>query len=179
MDHLILGLLLLRSRTIYELQQAVSSGLNLMYSSSLGSIQAAIRKLLAENLITSTEIQQGNRLKKLYTISDAGRKAFSDWVETPINAAAARHPELGKLFFMGFSDPAVRRSNIQAVIDGLQQPYAVLCQICREAETMEVPPEARDILHYQAASAQFGRDFMKFQIDWYQTFLKEEEAYLK
>ena len=43
MDHMILGLLILRSRSIYELQQCMEAGLNFMYGSSLGSIQAALK----------------------------------------------------------------------------------------------------------------------------------------
>ena len=46
MDNIILGLLLLSSRTIYQLRERIDKGLNMMYSSSMGSIQAAIKKLL-------------------------------------------------------------------------------------------------------------------------------------
>ena len=46
MDNIILGLLLLSNRTIYQLRERIDKGLHMMYSSSLGSIQAAIKKLL-------------------------------------------------------------------------------------------------------------------------------------
>ena len=44
MDNIILGLLLMCNRTIYQLRERIDKGINLMYSSSMGSIQAAIRK---------------------------------------------------------------------------------------------------------------------------------------
>ena len=39
MDNIILGILLLSSRTIYQLRERIDKGLNMMYSSSMGSIQ--------------------------------------------------------------------------------------------------------------------------------------------
>ena len=174
MDHMILGLLLLKGRSIYELQQCMEAGLNLMYSSSLGSIQAALKKLLKADFILVREQAEGKRIKKIYSITDAGRRAFSLWVSRPMDAGSAKNPELGKLYFMGFSDPATRRENIQSVIDSLKKTRALLDAILKEGESMDFPPEAAEILHYQIASARFGRDFMQFQIDWYQKFLKEE-----
>ena len=46
MDNIILGILLLSSRTIYQLRERIGKGFNMMYSSSMGSIQAAIKKLV-------------------------------------------------------------------------------------------------------------------------------------
>ena len=46
MDNIILGLLLMCNRTIYQLRERIDKGISLMYSSSMGSIQAAIKKLL-------------------------------------------------------------------------------------------------------------------------------------
>ena len=149
-----------------------------MYSSSLGSIQAALKKLMAGGLITFREEAEGKRKKKIYSITPAGRQAFSLWVSSPMETGSAKNPELGKLYFMGFSDRETRKENIQAVIDSLQKPRAVLDTIIREGESMKVPPEAEEILHYQMASARFGRDFMQFQIEWYENFLKEEAGRL-
>ena len=47
MDTLILGLLLLKSRTIYEIRKTLSSSMQLLYSCSTGSIQAALKCLEA------------------------------------------------------------------------------------------------------------------------------------
>ena len=62
MENIILGLLLLQSRTIYQLRKRINEGLNLMYSCSMGSIQAAIKKLLKNGYITSNEISENGKL---------------------------------------------------------------------------------------------------------------------
>ena len=174
MEYILLGLLVLKSRTIYEFRAAIASGLNLMYSCSTGSIQAGLKKLLAGGYIRVEAQTDGGRKKKIYEITEAGRAFFGAWVNNPMNALNERHPELAKLYFMGFSDPAMREDNIRALLTQLQQAYESLAVICAEGETMEVPPEAKEILRYQLASARFGRDFMAFQLDWYRKFLEEE-----
>ncbi len=55
MENIILGLLLLQPRSIYQLRKRIEQGLNLMYSCSMGSIQAAIKKLLASGYIVVSE----------------------------------------------------------------------------------------------------------------------------
>ena len=175
MDHIILGLLLLRSCSLYELRARMEAGLNLMYSSSMGSIQAAVRKLLQSGYIDVSEVAGNSRKKKIYSITAAGKEAFTAWVSSPVSGVTARNPELAKLYFMAFSDPASRVSNLKATLSELKTTYEILDGIFRQGEAMEVPENAREILHYQLASARYGRDFMKFQIDWYEKFLKEEE----
>ena len=74
MDNIILGLLLLQSRTIYQLRERISQGLNLMYSSSMGSIQAAVKKLLNNKHISYKEVVENGKYKKIYSITDRGRQ---------------------------------------------------------------------------------------------------------
>ena len=67
MDNIILGLLLLSSRTIYQLRERIDKGLNMMYSSSMGSIQAAIKKLLNCGYIQYEEAVENGKYKKIYS----------------------------------------------------------------------------------------------------------------
>ena len=175
MDHMILGLLMLRSCSIYELQQRIDAGLSLMYSSSLGSIQAALKKLLKAGFVEIREEKTGKRQRKIYSVTSSGKEEFSLWISSPMETSSAKNPELGKLYFMGLSDPAARCRNLRKSIENLEKIHRVLSAIVEEGMHMEVPPEAREILRYQLAAARFGRDSMRFQMDWYENFLKEEE----
>ncbi len=74
MDHIILALLYLNPRTIYEIRAKFEGNLGLMYSSSMGSIQAAIRKLLKNGYITYTEVVENGKYKKRYQITEGGRE---------------------------------------------------------------------------------------------------------
>ena len=112
MDNIILGLLLLCDRTIYQLRERVEKGLNLMYSSSMGSIQAAIKKLLSSGFITFEEIVDNGKYKKIYSITESGRAHFYEWVNSPIEFQGGKNPELAKVYFMGFAQKENRIKSI-------------------------------------------------------------------
>ena len=174
MDNIVLGLLLLQSRTIYQLRARIGQGLHLMYSSSMGSIQAAVRKLLKAGYIQYEERTEKGRRKKLYSVTDRGRQHFLAWVNTPMEAGSGRDPELAKLYFMGFSQN--RTEALEEYIVRLEERYRLLDGLCREAEGMELPKEQERIWFFQLASARYGRDITRFHIQWYQTLLKEMTA---
>ena len=172
MENIILGLLLLQARTIYQLRKRINDGLNLMYSCSTGSIQAAIKKLLKSGYIDVCEISENGKLKKLYTITDEGKKYFNTWVNSPIEKNAAKNPELAKIYFMSFSEKENRINLIEKHIEDLQKMYFELDKICKYGESMSTQLQENDILFYQLQTAIYGRDLMQFNIEWYSNFLK-------
>ncbi len=173
MDNVILGLLLLHSRTIYQLRERISQGLNLMYSSSMGSIQAAVKKLLNYQYISYEETVEKGKYKKVYAITDSGKLYFFEWINSPLEIQNVRNPELAKIYFMGLSDKKIREENIKEYLSHLTKQYNALKIICEEADSINAPEEQKDILLYQFAAARYGRDFMQFNIEWYKNLLNE------
>ncbi|MCI8716998.1 MAG: PadR family transcriptional regulator [Lachnospiraceae bacterium] len=175
MDNIILGLLLLESRTIYQLRERIRKGMDLMYSSSMGSIQAAIKKLLNHGYIGYEESVENGKYKKTYTITDSGKRCFFEWVNSPFEVQNTKNPELVKVYFMGFSDKTSRRNNIEKYLSHLTEKYHVLNAICEEARNVNITEENKDIIFYQLSAARYGRDFMKFNIEWYKKLINEME----
>jgi len=173
MDNIILGLLFLCSRTVYELRDRIDKGLNLMYSSSMGSIQAAIKKLLHCGYIDYEETVENGKYKKVYRITESGKQQFLQWVNTPIAGQCVRCPELVKVYFMGFSEKENREASIQNYISFLKEQYCALEMICAEAKNISTPENGKDILNYQLTSAFYGRDLYKFNIDWFENLLQK------
>ncbi len=172
MDNMILGLLLFGSKTIYQLRERIDKGLNLMYSSSMGSIQAAIKKLLRSGYIQCEGVT-GSRKCKSYTITDSGRAHFMEWVNTPMSAWNFKNPDLGKLYFLGTSKKENREEILRSYIEQLKKAYYALDRVCQEGETVSVPAEYQDIAYYQLMSARYGRDLILFNIEWYKRLLSE------
>lgn len=173
MDNIILGLLLLQSRTIYQLRDRINKGMHLMYSSSMGSIQAALKKLLDCGYIDYEETIENGKYKKIYSVTDSGRDHFHVWVNGSIEARSVRNPELTKVYFMGMSERNGREANLEKYIIHLKEQYEALKLICEEAESISVPAEYEDIVFFQFAAARYGRDFMQFNIEWYEKLLDE------
>ena len=139
----------------------------------MGSIQAAIKKLLNCGYIQYEEAVENGKYKKIYSITDSGKRQFIEWVSTPMEIQSCKNPELAKLYFMGFSTKEKREVGLQEYISKLKEQYDVLNAICKEAENINVPDENKDIFYYQLAAARYGKDFMKFNIEWYQKLLDE------
>lgn len=173
MDNIILGLLLLHSRTIYQLRERIGKGLNLMYSNSMGSIQSAIKKLLNCGYINYKETIENGKYKKIYFLTDSGKQYFFKWINSPIEKQNAKSPELAKIYFMGFSDRKNREANLESYLSHLTEQYRALSLICEEADNVKTPKEHESIVFYQLAAARYGRDFMKFNIEWYKKLLNE------
>jgi DNA-binding PadR family transcriptional regulator len=168
MDTLILGLLMLQSRTVYEIKEKIKKGMNMIYSDSLGSIQAAIKKLLAGKQIEFAEVVENGKYKKVYSITEAGREYFYQWVNAPIKPVQSKNSELAKLFFMGLSDKNKRVERIEEYIRSIRQMKSILEKVCEIGQSLRVDEEHRDLFDFQLCSAQYGVDAMQFEIDWYQ-----------
>lgn len=172
MENIILGLLQLQPRTIYQLRKRIETGLNLMYSCSTGSIQAAIKKLLQNGYIVVEEKLENGKNKKIYSITDSGKNSFNIWLNSPIDIGAAKNPELSKIYFMGFADKANCIKLIEQYLNDLQKCYFELRTICNDGEILSKEIKNNDIFFYQLQTAMYGRDVMKFNIDWYTQLLK-------
>lgn len=173
MDNMILGLLFLCRRTIYQLRGRIDEGLNLMYSSSMGSIQAAIKKLLCCGYIQAEEVVEQGKGKKYYSITESGKRHFLQWVNEPIEGQSLRCPELVKVYFMGFSQKENREASIKNYLSVLKERHTVLSGICEAAQSLEIPESGRDIFTYQQISALYGRDLYAFTIDWFTRLLEK------
>ena len=172
MENIILGLLLLKARTIYQLRKRINEGLDLMYSCSTGSIQAAIKKLLQNGHISVSEIMEDGKLKKIYSITDSGKDYFNAWVNSPIDNGSAKNPELTKIYFMGFAENETRVRLIEKHISDLQKIHYELEKICNGGATVLSEMQNNDIFFYQFQTAKYGRDLMQFNIEWYSRLLK-------
>ena len=173
MDNIILGLLFMCNRTIYQLRDRINKGLNLMYSSSMGSIQAAVRKLLNAGYIFYEETVESGKYKKIYCITENGRRHFLEWINAPIEEHGIKSPELTKVYFMGFADKENRETAIEEHLTFLRGQYSLLSKICEESKDIRVPEEHKDIFHYQMMSALYGRDLIKFNISWFESLLNK------
>jgi len=193
MDKLILGLLLLKKLTVYEIRALIQLNFQPMCSDSLGSIQAAIKKLLDADMVTFSEYVEKSVNKKRYSITDKGRKAFMAWLHVPPNISGAKNMELGKLLFMGMLDSEEIYSLIGDIIVQLESDLnamlAVKAAISDEGKQQvfaywnrdleyfgEVAKKAGAIDEFQELTLQYGIDLARFNVEWFKQLQKNKEA---
>ncbi|WP_333532694.1 PadR family transcriptional regulator [Desulfotomaculum sp. 1211_IL3151] len=102
----ILGLLNYRDSTGYDLTKIFADSLNNFWHAQSSQIYRELNRMEEAGLVASRSIiQNGRPNKRLYSITDAGRAALSEWLcEAKPEIENPHHPMLVRVFF-GANDP--------------------------------------------------------------------------
>ena len=152
MDKIILGILMLHRMTAYELRNFIKNNFKSMYSDSLGSIQAALKKLFELEMVTFEELVEKGVNKKRYSITETGRKALIEWIKIPINTSKTKNYDFGKLFFMGYVSKKDQKTLIDKIILSLEEEYEALKKL---KESIDVEEESEEIEKYLLADMEY------------------------
>lgn len=191
MDIIILGLLMIKASTIYEMRKAIETSLTNISSSSVGSIQAAIKKLLDSNLICFNEYVENSVNKKVYMITTDGKSHFQANISQPMRYKE-KSMELGKFLFMGFVDKNKRSALIESYIVELKNGLNKLEQVKSATGALSSFDEnylsalknngaveeltltdLQEIAFFQCAMLDLSIAKIKFEIDWFQKILEK------
>lgn len=112
----ILGMLTWRPMAGYEMKQEIEGSLGNFWSESFGQIYPQLRSLSEAGLIKIIQSEQpAGKAKNTYAITDAGRRAFSEWISNTPTNRPPRDELLLKVFFASEGD------------------WQVVCDHCRKA----------------------------------------------
>jgi DNA-binding PadR family transcriptional regulator len=101
-EYVILGILMQKERHGYEIHHHFSSGLGRVWHAGISLVYALLKRLeAAEKVISTVETQDARPAKHIYSITEKGRDAFLQWVNTPLERIRDLRLEfLAKLFFI-------------------------------------------------------------------------------
>ena len=151
---IILGFLMNKRMTGYDLKKAFSLSFSFFSGISYGSIYPALKKMESEGLITMThQIQDGTPNRKVYSITDKGKKLFGDSLKEPIRMEPKRDNFLMQLFFFAHLSRAERIKKARNHLASIKQIRSVL-------ETTG-PDIAKRADQYQALCYQYGLRFFR------------------
>ena len=199
MDKIILGILMLHRMTAYELRNVIRNNFKSMCSDSLGSIQAALKKLLMSKMVTFEELVEKGVNKKRYSITDVGQKTLIEWISVPINMSKTKNLDIGKLLFMGYISKNEQKNLIDKIIHSLEKEYTSLkklresIHIEKERETLkdhllkdteyqeriknlnkenDIYENIKEISKFTLATLDYGIDITAFNIEWFKKLKK-------
>ena len=145
MDKIILGILMLHRMTAYELRNVIRNNFKSMCSDSLGSIQAALKKLLMLEMVTFEELVEKGVNKKRYSITDIGQKTLIEWISVPIDMSKTKNLDIGKLLFMGYISKNEQKNLIDKIIHSLEEEYMALKKL---RESIHIEDERAALKNY-------------------------------
>jgi DNA-binding PadR family transcriptional regulator len=154
----ILGMIGIGRQTGYDIKQFVDKTTRLFWAASYGQIYPELKRLEETGLIAGRSEPTGDRARKVYELTDAGREALRDWLadEQPEPMYELRDEGMLKLFF---SDalPERRIENIRRMRERHEGKLAHLRSIESHAKGGRAGPYL---------TLQFGIAQTEFFIKW-------------
>ena len=178
MENVVLGLLIIQSLTLYELNRAFKQGISIFYSASYGSLQIAVKNLLKKGMIVFEEKVEKGRNKKVYSITENGIEAFYQWMLDEIPANKLEVTALSKVFFLGLIPNAEQKKQIVLeILSKIQLVQDELSKMNEEISRIEIPESYRGILKYQLKTLDYGIKAHYFGREWFLALLHDLESF--
>ena len=166
-DSIILGFLMEKDMSGYDIKQIISMSTANFYAASFGSIYPALKRLEANGLIASTEGIASGKFRKLYRILRPVKQNFIAWLQEPLIVHPSRNEWLVKLFFY-------RHLPTEAILLLLGEFIQLLAE--RQQKLSELEPLITGKADFfQLSTLHYGKDFYQFMINWTQQYLQSVE----
>jgi DNA-binding PadR family transcriptional regulator len=176
MEHVILGFLLIRALSQYDIHKALQKEVSPFYKASLGSIQNALKKLEKMGCVTIQRINEGGRRKNIYEITDLGKKQFEEWMKGEVRESRFEAEVSVRLFFMGHLDRESRISIIKGYILFLEKMIKDMDEAEKVYQKQNVKEDYKEIVEYQFNTLDYGLHVYKATLEWFRNLLVKEET---
>jgi len=119
---MLLGFLMHNSMTGYEIKKRFSLSFSFFSGLSFGSIYPALKKMEQEGLITlKVEMQDGSPNRKVYTITDEGKKVFLENLGAPFPLEQPKNAFLARLFFFAYLTPEEQLASAKSHLGSIKE----------------------------------------------------------
>lgn len=154
------------SRSGYDLKKAVDSSVGYFWKPAKTQIYAVLPRLVAAGLATRRDVAQADRPdKSVYRLTAAGRKALTQWLESPPEADGDRTPFLLRVYLGGLASPDALARHVRAQREAAEALKADLEAIDAEAGT--------DGDYHASLTRRFGLEHADAVIRWASTVEQE------
>ena len=164
----VLGMVALGAQSGYDIRRAAERSVRFFWALGPPQIYAELKRLEAGGLITGRDEARGERARRTFRATPAGKAALRAWVldDDRVGALELRDPELLRLFFAD----AVDRSDAIARVEVLRRRSEQALDHFRR----EIAPAAartRDAgAEFPEHVASFGRELHEFIVGWCDRF---------
>ncbi len=159
----VLGLIGLGARSGYDIKSGVDNSARFFWAGSYGQIYPELRRLEAEGLIRGEDSPTGARGRRVYELTDAGRKWLVDWLAGPNTTIEYRDESLLRLFFAD----ALPREDALGLLEVRRRGHKEYLEILRAIET-----RAGDDPDFMNLVLRWGIEFNEWGVEWCETHLR-------
>jgi PadR family transcriptional regulator, regulatory protein AphA len=123
----VLGLLSLGPRSGYDIKRVVDRSTRFFWAASYGQIYPELKRLEAEGLVEGEDAPKGARGRRIYKLTDAGRRALEDWLVGSETTIEYRDESLLRLFF----GDALPREQALELLEGRKRGHEQYLEVLR------------------------------------------------
>jgi DNA-binding PadR family transcriptional regulator len=143
-SYAVLSVLALRDHSTYELTRQMRMSLHYLWPRAESNVYAEPKRLVAAGLADSREEWAGGRRRRVYSITQAGRRALADWLAAPSSRQRYESEAALKVFFAENGTLSDLQTSIRAL---REDAVAALEHFQRVAD------------RYQAGEGEYGERF--------------------
>ena len=183
LEYIILGMVLNKDLTGYDIKKYIENGIGVFYKASYGSLYPALKKLTEKGLLVMYEEPRGGRQKKFYHLTGEGRIVFMGWLVLPLNVLDGASAHLAKVYFFDQLPPDIRDHQ-------LMQHEINSMNFLHKLQTLEnefSQMKNQDCFYYKLSTLYYGICVTRESIRWCQhiragkplsTLIMKEEDYI-
>jgi PadR family transcriptional regulator AphA len=168
LPHALLGLLNYKPASGYDLKTAFTSSISMFWNASLPQIYRTLHQMEKNEWVSSiTEHQEGKPNRKIYNLTDKGKKELRHWLEEPFQAPQIKEVMLIKIFFGNQMD----QKNFIDLIKGRRDLAVQFLEktgkeVKPTAEHYAAKTGARDDMAFWLLTLDYGRRIAETVIEW-------------
>lgn len=162
--YVILGILAIHdSQSGYEIRKTVEQSVGFFWGESYGQIYPTLKRLAAARLVAAEGADTGNRTRRRYSITAAGREALEGWLALPFHNDPPRDEFLLKLFFGAQTVPAVSAGHVLSFQQKTRRLLDTLLRLESMARTLNSNEPG---FRYWMLTLSFGVCQLRAALEW-------------
>src|SRR5699024_26906 len=126
-------------------------------------------------LIEVSSVSPGARGRKVYAVTDAGRREFHTWITGEPTGPDPETAALSRLFFLGLLEAEERPAVLRRITARLEGQLAEFLALRERLDAEEIPAEFHSVVVYQRATLEHGIASTRFSLDWFHDQLDRHE----
>ena len=174
----LLGLLTYQDSTGYDLTKMFEDSLNNFWHAQSAQIYRELNRMEESGWVSSRSIiQEGRPNKRLYTITDTGRRELAKWLATGKPEFDNCHHEILMRIFFGAEAPEATLALLRECRDQCRKALEANCPDSRQSieNYSKLVNDGRAKSKYWAMTLDYGVAMTKATLEWAETCISQIE----
>jgi len=152
-----------RPRSGYEIKTSVDRSTRFFWAASYGQIYPELKRLEEAGLIEGEDVPTGDRARRVYALTDAGREELEAWLLGRDTTIELRDESLLRLFFAD----SLPREQALMLLEGRQRGHEEYVRVLRAIDDIpgEDPPFVDLVLRWGIAFHEWGAAWCAEQLE--------------